>query len=297
LEKARSRRGRQIRNFAAQFSARLPLLSVFLCRNYLGRILAGELEKNRNGGPAFSVDSTLALRALGARSRFRLNPLAIGACLPPYCRVGRETARLYDYFLASGDLKSRREDIRNNVIYREMAELCEYGADFRLMPLYADFVGHLAEGRPLTRYRVPLDSKLKIDEYFMMYLDLADSIKRRGLRSREEFVKSEKALDRWLAPKGLRSNKTEWFERDIGLAVLEDGSLAFNGCGQHRRALAMVLGLGSMPVEVQMIHKDWLAGVWKKSGRPTALEALEEALEKLRARVEAGLYFCSSEEA
>jgi hypothetical protein len=134
---------------------------------------------------------------------------------------------------------------------------------YRSTGAYASLIKAAECGKPMWRQQILLDRRELIDLYFERFSALFRSIREHGVLSYNRLRERERA---------------EPGERNVGVAIGCDGQLYRLPGGQHRTAIAKVLGLPSMPVEVRLIHTKWLSGVMSKSShRPT--DAVREGID------------------
>ena len=216
-----------------------------------------------------------ALRFFGGRLILDIQPSRLTHRLMDQVTDGRAAHRLSDWFLDSADWADIREPLEISMIHREMFQVVEFGADYRDTPAFNRLRRIASEGNPAKRFDVVLDSEAKIEAYFVRYSALAEGIRRVGLRRRSAIRGSE-------AAKGFRvRGRHAFIEREIGVAIDRDGALLRFLGGHHRTAIAQALGLPTMPVEVRMVHADWLRAEAERSGRPPE-EALVGWIDRIR---------------
>ncbi len=123
-----------------------------------------------------------------------------------------------------------------------------------------------------------LNSQELIDDYFQRFVALFHSIQAHGVVP----VNSLKGpLAEKFQPSASRRRKTEWGERDIGVAIGPAGELVLLPGGKHRLAVATVLKISHVPVQVRMVHVDWLRKLPRRPGQPWA-DAVSEGIDAVR---------------
>ncbi len=127
----------------------------------------------------------------------------------------------------------------------------------------------------MVRNQVVLDSRELIDEYFVATEQLVDSIRTHGLMRRE---RKNIAAFEGISSSRVRPLSSEVTERNIGVALGASGELYRVCAGNHRTAAALALGLRSMPVELSLIHTDFL----RRSMVQANCDALAAVLECVR---------------
>ena len=183
------------------------------------------------------------------------------------------------HFLDGGDWEPIKGLITESSSHREIVELCETRQAFREGKRYRNYVRRIAAGSRLQRNRIVLDTVEKLDGYFAYYLALIEDIERNGILSQSDLGLHGQTgrHHRW--------TRTFWqdlAERDIGVAIDEDGSLVRHTNGKHRMAAAIALGIERIPVEIRLVHAGWLMRRSDQLGLPPA-EALLATLEQARA--------------
>lgn len=161
-----------------------------------------------------------------------------------------------NFFLLPGDWSPLLGDIEASLVMREARQLLAASLDFKRTQIYDQYLRRLPMQRPVLRGHIRLDSADLIDAYFSRYVDLFRSIQAHGLRRRGDYQAA--AVPR-VGLSGWHQRWAEWGEREIGVAIAENGELARLPGGQHRAAIATVLELPRMPVQVRLIHPAWLA--------------------------------------
>jgi hypothetical protein len=251
-----------------------------LGRDAFGRKLAGALDEAARRGSGFYLGGFPARRALGARLVIDVDPRRIEHRLEH--RVA-EAGRIYlirDRFLGAGDWSPLLTRVRSASTYREVEEIVKAGLDYRETRAYREALEKANGANPVNRNFVALNSTERVETYFRQTAELCRSIRERGVERRaavgRRFGGNPKALS-------VRLPWVEWGEADIGAAVGADGTIYRFASGKHRTAAAQSLGLSSMPVEVRMVHADWL-GARMREGANSPVEALVEGVRALDLR-------------
>lgn len=183
-----------------------------------------------------------------------------------------------DHFLDADDWNGRLSPLAHSPAHREIVEICGTRHNFREGRHYRSYVQSLQQKRPVRRNGRRLDTIEKIDAYFRYYVDLIDNIERAGVLPRNRFQHS---ADTGRRHRGFRSLWHDLVERDIGIAIGADGRLVRHTSGKHRLAAAVGLGLKRIPVEIRLVHLDWLEQQMGLFDLPPA-SALQKALEEQR---------------
>lgn len=160
-----------------------------------------------------------------------------------------------DYFICATSWENLLTPLKQSAVFSEAVQLKKYAMRFREMPLYNKFIVRIKQGDPPVRNGVMLTSTILLDAYFTRYVRLFESIQAQGLVSQTNKRGFEKMH---FSFSGLRSKVSGWFDKDIGVAVGPNGQLVALPGGKHRASIAIVLGLPVVPVQVRMVHVDWL---------------------------------------
>lgn len=228
----------------------------------LGRtgLFAGHLRRAfrrlRSDPTARSVRFAFAEAHLGRGLQAHVDPAGLDRYLPDVVTDGRRAVRLAHWFLDGCDWSEAILPLAGSEVDGEVAALFDHDGRLHQSPAFQSLVARMAEGRPDRRNGVPLDSLARIEAYFDHYRRLRDSIAAHGLASREAVP----AAAREGALSTVRGPGAERRERDIGLAVGRSGRFIRLVGGRHRTAIAQRLKLPRIPVQIRLVHVDWLAG-------------------------------------
>jgi hypothetical protein len=214
----------------------------------------------------------------GSRLHLEIDPARLRRRISDYV-VGRDGMRwIGTSFLDAADWSRALTPIKASPIHREMMEIVAVDSDFRSTRAYAAFRRAAEIGRPIRRNGIRLTGREEIDAYFRYCLDLISSVKAHGAVRRHFEAPRLLSLKHWRA----RPPILDRTERDVGIAIDEDGELIRHLGGKHRTAIAQVLRLASIPVEVRLVHVGWLAGQVRDTQLPPHL-ALREGLQRVAA--------------
>lgn len=216
-----------------------------------------------NGGGAISPKQAAA--HFGSGLFLEISPSTLTHRLEEKFFDGDSRRWIGEYFLDAGDWRNILSPLDDSPAHQEIVEICRWRQNFRECPLYRKYLARLTKGTPRRRNGRYLDSIEKIDGYFQYYLDLIESIERSGILPRNRF---QKLKDTGENHRATRSLWHDMVERDIGVAIAADGSLVRHTSGKHRLAAAIGLGLDRIPVEIRMVHADWLQGEMQKLDLP-----------------------------
>jgi len=247
-------------------------------RRTLDRELLAATAHAARPGERFWLPAPRVLRWLGASLCVNLPACTVQRGLRDWMRDGERAFHCDAFFLGAGDWSDISYPLADNAIVCEARELRAAGMAFRNTASYRDYVKRMQAGRAIRRNRVCLDRVEKIDRYFAQFVALFESIQALGVRPHRELggraarFKAIAPGRRWLA---------EFFERDIGVAVGPGGELYKLPGGQHRMAIALALDLPVVPVQVRLVHQDWLAPLMANSAS-SAGDALVAAVRRLQ---------------
>lgn len=228
------------------------------------------------GGSA--VSSGAAAVYFGGRLCLQINPRRLTHRLGDDLFDGRNVRRADRDFLDGSIWDGAVFPLKETPVHGEMLEICRTRADFRTTSRYRWVAKQIEQGRSVSRSGIQIDTLAKLDGYFLYYLGLVESIERDGMMPRRRL-----SLGRHTG-RTHRATRTIWrdlIERDIGVAVDANGEFLRHSCGRHRLAAAIGLGLERIPVEVRMVHVDWLSAQARRLGMkpsealPVAVKALE----------------------
>lgn len=187
------------------------------------------------------------------------------------------------FFQLGGNWQPLLSPIDDSLVMREAEQLHAAGFRFADTVVYDQYVRRIAMGKPVLRGKVFLDSVDLIDAYFSRYVALFRSIETDGLQHHavhdrlqpkpggpQQREPQRVGLSSW------RQRLAEWGEREIGVAIGENGDIHRLPGGQHRTAIARVLGLPRLPVQVRLVHAGWLA----RQPEPSPWLAIQRALQQ-----------------
>lgn len=171
----------------------------------------------------------------------------------------------FNSFLWDGDWDLKREDLRVGDRYRFISDIDEHRQRLEKTERYQRYLDELRQGKP-ARFRqlgVRLESPEIIKRYLQIYLRFLDNMATNGFD----------------AGKG---------KDELGVAISRDGHLIKINKGLHRLAMAQRIGLPSVPVRVQWIHRDWWNRVTDGAQGKEALARVRAALPSCVPETEAG---------
>lgn len=156
-----------------------------------------------------------------------------------------------DYFLCSADWSPALKPLAKSPVYIEAVQLLEAGLDYKLTSACQRYIKRLERGIATTRNRSPLDTVEKINLYFERFVNLFTSIQRHGFLPLEDARHAAQTLN---TASAIRSWRTNYGESDLGIAIGASGELVALPGGQHRLAVALVLKVNSIPVQLRLVH-------------------------------------------
>lgn len=228
---------RQIRRkyFGMIFFHYLKFFVVSLSKNYFNNMLEASLKDDK----CFHIFFVLIKLRFKKNLIIQINPSHLKYTLKDWVKIDNtEIVNTNHYFIGSGDWKNILFEIEKTPVFRELNELIKCDFDYKNTKLYARYVENIQNNIPSKKQHRVLDSKEAINSYFKKFIDLYDSIKTRGFLPAHHFV--------------------DFKNKEIGIAILQDGTIVKMIGAQHRVAIAKVLKIQSIPVEIRMIHKDYL---------------------------------------
>lgn len=254
---------------------------VFRQQSAFGRIVKSALQQAEQA-PFFGLPVAYANAYFSSDLLLELAPAVIENRLADWIQAGGSRFHIDTCFLGNGDWQPLLSPLAKSSVTMEARELLKHQMDFRATGAYKRYMMRLKKGRPVARNKVVLDSPELIDGYFQRYVRLFDSIRTHGILRRG--VRIEGYDERSSVP-GLRHRWTELWEKEIGVAIGADGEVYRLPGGQHRTAIAQALNLQRIPVQIRLLHTDWVRQQMKVSGEP-ALAAIHYGIARLRA------YYC-----
>lgn len=218
---------------------------------FFDRLLNWNLDSLAGQHCGFAVPSAWGIAAGERVLGLRCPPGQIALQLTDWVGCGGKIWHVNDYFLGAGDWTPLLKPSADTFVAREAEELYACGLDYRATRTYAVLKQAALEGRPVRRQQLLLDRQEHLDRYFEQFVNLFRSIQDQGVLP---------------CAKLFEGGKMSPLERDIGVAIGAAGEIYRLPGGQHRTAIARVLGLNSLPVEVRLVHAQWLRKVIDESG-------------------------------
>jgi hypothetical protein len=161
--------------------------------------------------------------------------------------------QLGNRFIWDGDWDKRTRHFHDTERYQFLADIWENRSDLSKSKRFHELVSMYKKGRPYRSYHkgVCLDNEQKVHRFLQIYLTFMEQLGTYG-------------YDRSLA------------EDPVGVALDRQGRLIKINKGLHRLAMAQIVGLKKIPVQVRAVHRLW----WDKevSGPDNSMGKIQQAL-------------------
>jgi len=146
--------------------------------------------------------------------------------------------RLGNRFIWDGDWDKRTRHFHTTERYLFLADIWENRSDLGKSKRFHELVNMYKKGRPYRSYHkgVYLDTEQKVLRFLQIYLSFMKQLHQYG-------------YDQTLA------------DDPVGVALDRQGKLVKINKGLHRLAMAQVVGLNKLPVQVRAVHRFW----WDKN--------------------------------
>jgi hypothetical protein len=237
----------------------------------LGRAMA---EATRRG-TGFYLVGFAGRRALARELWIDVDPAVLERRLEHRFRHDGRVQIIRDRFLGAGDWTPVLRRLDRSSTHREVAEVVKAGLHYRETHSYAKALARARGPKPMRRNFVRLSSPDKVEAYFRQTAEMCRSIEEFGLMRRSDYGRR---LSSFARP-SVRMPWVEFGELDIGVAIGAEGELYRFASGKHRTAAAQALRLTSIPVEIRLVHAEWLEGFMETGLTP--LVALRKGIEAL----------------
>ncbi len=223
----------------------------------------------------FSLPVSWVLTALPVGLQLNLPTRALGVRLHDWVSCRGRVVHTADFFLFNGDWAPLLIDAEATRTMQEARSIFAAGLNFQKAGVYREDCARLAQGRYFRRNKTLIDSRALLDQYYHRFVSLFESIGRHGVLPLSDARQREPGFD---APSAVRDWTVSLGEREIGVAIGPLGEVIVLPGAKHRLAVATVLGIERVPVEVRMVHRDWLLGLPADYPWPDRLLAGVEAL-------------------
>ncbi|RPJ05439.1 MAG: hypothetical protein EHM37_21660 [Deltaproteobacteria bacterium] len=204
-------------------------------------------------GQGFFVPASYVLSRFSDRLLMEIPAAAIKLRLADWISGGGSRLHIDTRFIGAGDWSGISSRVMDSPVAREAHEIFAHGLDYRLTPAYARYLERAEKGNPVRRNNMVLSCRELVASYFERFVDLFRSIQTHGVLGRKEHCRYAD-LSR---PSSRRRLRAEWGEKEIGIAFGRDGQIYRLPGGQHRAAIAIVLGVDLLPVQVRLVHSEW----------------------------------------
>lgn len=270
------REKRVIRNLFHSANARL-LHS--LSPQFSDRILKRHLDKPASHSLALPI--AYAKAALVEHLTLQIDPARLTHRLHDWVSLDEDERprHINDYFLCFADWSPALKPIAKSPVYIEAVQLLETGLDYKLTSAYQRYIKRLEKGVATARNRSPLDTVEKINLYFERFVNLFSSIQRHGFLPLEDARHAAQPLN---TASAIRSWRTNYGESDLGIAIGASRELVALPGGQHRLAVALVLKLNSIPVQLRLVHATRFSKDIKDDGSIDPITQIKNSISDLQ---------------
>jgi len=156
-------------------------------------------------------------------------------------------------FIWDGDWDKRTRHFHDTKRYKFLADIWENRSDLSKSKRFHELVNMYKKGKPYRSYHkgVYLDTEQKVHRFLQIYLTFMEQLRRYG-------YDPSLAVD------------------PVGVALDRQGKLIKINKGLHRLAMAQIVGLKKIPVQVRAVHRLW----WDKevSGSDNSMGKIQKAL-------------------
>lgn len=242
------REKRVIRNLFHSANARLlhhlsPQLSEWILKRHLDKPASHSL----------ALPTAYAKAALAEHLTLHIDPARLTHRLHDWVSSDEDEQprHINDYFLCFADWSPALKPIAKSPVYIEAVQLLDAGLDYKSTSAYQRYIKRLEKGIATARNRAPLDTVEKINLYFERFVSLFTSIQGHGFLPLKDARHAAQPLN---TASAIRSWRTNYGESDLGIAIGASGELVALPGGQHRLAIALVLQLKSIPVQLRLVH-------------------------------------------
>lgn len=142
--------------------------------------------------------------------------------------------KLGNRFIWDGDWDTSVTSFQDSFRYQFMADIWENRGDLTKSRRYQEMMQMIASGRPYRSYHkgVYLDTEQKVYRFLEIYIVFMEQLESEG-------YKSELSPD------------------PLGVALNRNGQMIKINKGLHRLAMAQVVGIKSIPVQIRAVHRVW----------------------------------------
>ena len=202
-------------------------------------LIRWQINRGAHSSPGFFVPLPWVEAAWGRLPSQAIKVERVSTILADWVDCGGRVRNTTDYFLGAGDWAPIIRSTDGDPVREEARQLQAADLVYTDTAIYQALLGAALAGDPQRRQGRMLYAREDIDAYFERFVRLFRSIQSHG-------VLPHATLD----AAGLRFNQ----DRGLGVAVDADGRLHRLQGGNHRWAIARVLGLSEVPVELRLHH-------------------------------------------
>lgn len=257
-------------------------LRLFLAKN-LAKLTANgpllEMQLRRSlAWKGFCLPVSFATEAMGESLFLNVSPKDLPVSMCDWVLLDKKRLRISEYFVGEGDWSKVASSDYTDKQIKELKELIDNPRAFRDTEAYRLAHEKMLRKQPLDSNGVSLDKPSLIDAYFERNAFLVESIKRHGILRLSEVLKQGAACPGSPA----RNWGADRTEKDISVAVDSAGGLVRLPGGYHRFAIARLLNLPSIPVQVRLVHREWLRKRCSEAGGGKITGVLVNAIAEFR---------------
>lgn len=210
------------------------------------RLLANQLSKSDAGRPAVPL---AFLDACGFDyPKVSVDLAAMETQVHDWCLIEHENraqvVNTIDCFVLGGSWRRIMRPQAQRKVEDEARQLYTAQLRFRQTEAYLALLAEVEAGRTVRRQGKTIATVVQLDSYFERFCQLFESIQQHGLLAADG-----------VAEKKLRTNS----DRPLGVAMDADGALYRLQGGNHRWAIARVLGIEHAEVELRLVHRSFAA--------------------------------------
>nr|WP_298372992.1 hypothetical protein [uncultured Halomonas sp.] len=174
--------------------------------------------------------------------------------------VASEKRLAMNQFIWKGDWDLTRFDFRKGSRYRFIDDIWQHREALVQSTSYRRFMQRIEQGKPFRSHHkgILLNSSGRVMTYLNVYLGYMQDMRAHGFNANQ-------GKDR------------------LGVAIDREGQVVKINRGLHRLAMAQVLGLAEIPVQVRAVHALWWQQATAGKQGQAALASMVEALQTVQA--------------
>lgn len=180
--------------------------------------------------------------------KVRVDVATMNTQVRDWCSIASEgetqVVNTIDSFVLGGDWRHILVHQEQPKVEDEARQLHEVQLRYQQAPEYQALLTDIQAGRKVRRQGQDMTTPAQLDSYFQRFCDLFQSIQHYGLLGAER-----------IDAQNLRTN----LDRPLGVAMDADGALHRLQGGNHRWAIARVLGITDAEVELRLVHQSHAA--------------------------------------